>query len=50
VDACIDELAGAGLLDARDDGATLTRRGRLLANDVAARLLASLDTSPVGTR
>jgi putative oxygen-independent coproporphyrinogen III oxidase len=50
VDACIDELVGAGLLDARDDGATLTRRGRLLANDVAARLLASLDASPVGTR
>ena len=57
VDACLEELAGAGLVDAGDDGATLTRRGRLLANDVAARLLAALDASlddraaaPVGTR
>ncbi|MEX1009207.1 MAG: radical SAM family heme chaperone HemW [Acidimicrobiia bacterium] len=57
VDACIDELAGAGLLEVRGEGATLTRRGRLLANEVTARLLASLDASlgdragaPAGTR
>jgi oxygen-independent coproporphyrinogen-3 oxidase len=39
VDACIEELVGSGLV-ARDAGrATLTRTGRLLANEVATRLL-----------
>ncbi len=57
VDVCIHELAGAGLLERRGGDATLTLRGRLLANEVAARLLASLDTvlddragAPAGTR
>ena len=45
VDVCIDELAGAGLLEVRGGRATLTRRGRLLANDVAARLLVALDAA-----
>ena len=43
VHACIDSLAAVGLLDRRGDNAVLTRRGRLLANEVAARLLAALD-------
>ncbi len=54
--SCIDDLAAAGLLDRTADGAreraVLTRRGRLLGNEVAARLLAALDrpSAPVGTR
>jgi len=54
--SCIDELAAAGLLDRTVDGgcerAVLTRHGRLLGNEVAARLLAALDrpSAPVGTR
>ncbi len=37
--AAVDELAGAGLLEIAGDRAVLTRRGRLLASDVTARLL-----------
>jgi coproporphyrinogen III oxidase-like Fe-S oxidoreductase len=49
---CIGSLETAGLLDRRGDAAVLTRRGRLLANEVAARLLAALDRAaarPSGT-
>jgi oxygen-independent coproporphyrinogen-3 oxidase len=54
--SCLDDLAAAGLLERTDDGtqerAVLTRRGRLLGNEVAARLLAALDrpSAAVGTR
>jgi oxygen-independent coproporphyrinogen-3 oxidase len=37
--ACIDELHAAGLCDEDDGRVVLTRRGRLLASDVTARLL-----------
>jgi putative oxygen-independent coproporphyrinogen III oxidase len=53
VDVCIDDLCGAALLETRGDRATLTRRGRMLANEVVARLLMALDvraTEPAGTR
>ena len=52
VDSCIDDLAAAGLLARADDRAILTRRGRLLGNEVAARLLVALDrpSASVGTR
>jgi oxygen-independent coproporphyrinogen-3 oxidase len=40
---CIDDLTRAGLLDRRGDRVALTRAGRLLANEVAARLLAARD-------
>jgi oxygen-independent coproporphyrinogen-3 oxidase len=53
MDACIDDLSGAGLLETDGDRVVLTRRGRLLANDVVARLLIALDQqapSPAGTR
>ncbi len=43
VTACIDELRDAGLLDRAADRAVLTRRGRLLGNEVAARLLIARD-------
>jgi putative oxygen-independent coproporphyrinogen III oxidase len=43
VAACVDELMEAGLLAAHDDRLVLTRPGRLLANDVVARLLAAAD-------
>jgi len=46
VDPCIEELCRAGLVHGRTDGGdrlTLTRRGRLLANDVTARLLVALE-------
>jgi coproporphyrinogen III oxidase-like Fe-S oxidoreductase len=46
VDACVDELVAAGLLDELDDRVVLTRRGRLLANDVVARVLVALDEGP----
>ncbi len=49
VAACIDELVDAGLLDRSSDRAVLTRRGRLLANEVAVRLLLAVDpVDPVG--
>jgi putative oxygen-independent coproporphyrinogen III oxidase len=48
VASCIDELVDAGLLDRSADRAVLTRRGRLLGNEVAVRLL--LATAGAGTR
>jgi coproporphyrinogen III oxidase-like Fe-S oxidoreductase len=56
VDSCLDDLAAAGLLERTDDDgrprAVLTRRGRLLGNEVAARLLGALEHASVapGTR
>ncbi len=52
VSACIDDLCDLGLLARSDDRAVLTRRGRLLGNEVAARLLGALDQTPAvaGTR
>jgi oxygen-independent coproporphyrinogen-3 oxidase len=52
----VDELARAGLVATEEDGGetdvVLTRRGRLLANDVTARLRVSLEHPPAaaGTR
>jgi len=50
--ACIDELVDVGLLAPDGDRAVLTRRGRLLGNEVAARLLVALEgrVLPAGTR
>jgi oxygen-independent coproporphyrinogen-3 oxidase len=50
--ACIDELIDVGLLAREGDRAVLTRRGRLLGNEVAARLLLALEgrALPAGTR
>jgi len=45
VDQCLDELTAAGLVVRRGDAASLTRRGRLLASEVSARLLAALDAA-----
>jgi oxygen-independent coproporphyrinogen-3 oxidase len=39
----VGPLAAAGLLELADDRIRLTRRGRLLANDVTARLLRDAD-------
>jgi putative oxygen-independent coproporphyrinogen III oxidase len=52
VSACIDELTDLGLLARSGDRVVLTRRGRLLGNEVAARLLGALDqpSAVVGTR
>ena len=53
MDLCIHDLCAAGLLETCGDRATLTRRGRLLANEVVARLLVALDVRPsanAGTR
>ena len=53
MEMCIDDLCGIGLLETRGDRVTLTRRGRLLANEVVARLLTALDaraSAPAGTR
>jgi putative oxygen-independent coproporphyrinogen III oxidase len=49
---CIDDLTDLGLLARSADRVVLTRRGRLLGNEVAARLLGALEQpSPVaGTR
>ncbi|MFI5046221.1 MAG: radical SAM family heme chaperone HemW [Acidimicrobiia bacterium] len=46
---CLDALSDAGLLTRAGDHVTLTRRGRLLANEVGARLLAAdeADALPV---
>jgi putative oxygen-independent coproporphyrinogen III oxidase len=41
--ACIDELIDVGLLARDADRAVLTRRGRLLGNEVAARLLVAVE-------
>jgi putative oxygen-independent coproporphyrinogen III oxidase len=48
VAACIDELVDAGLLDRTADRAVLTRRGRLLGNEAAARLLVASELDHVG--
>jgi coproporphyrinogen III oxidase-like Fe-S oxidoreductase len=51
--ACLDELAGDGLVETDGASAHLTRRGRLLATAVTARVLDVLDGHPVapaGTR
>jgi coproporphyrinogen III oxidase-like Fe-S oxidoreductase len=52
VASCIDELVDAGLLDRSADRAILTRRGRLLGNEAAARLLlaSERDHAGAGTR
>lgn len=57
VAACIHELAELGLVTRTPDRVVLTRAGRLVANDVSARLLGALDDStgraaapPAGTR
>ena len=41
--ACLDELADAGLLTRTAGRAVLTRRGRLFANEVGARVLAAAE-------
>ena len=46
VDACLDDLVDAGLLGPHGGRLVLTRRGRLLASEVAARVLAALDDEP----
>jgi oxygen-independent coproporphyrinogen-3 oxidase len=46
VDACIDDLVDAALLKPHADRVVLTRRGRLLASEVGARVLAALDAEP----
>jgi oxygen-independent coproporphyrinogen-3 oxidase len=56
VDSCLDDLAAAGLIERTHDAgqarAVLTRRGRLLGNEVAARLLRALEqaSAAAGTR
>jgi oxygen-independent coproporphyrinogen-3 oxidase len=52
VDSCIDDLAAAGMVVRAGDRVVLTRRGRLLGNEVAARLLGALEraSAVVGTR
>ena len=52
VSACIAELVEVRLLARSHDRVVLTRRGRLLGNEVAARLLAALEQARVvaGTR
>jgi oxygen-independent coproporphyrinogen-3 oxidase len=47
VDQSIDELVGAALVEVRGDHAVLTRQGRLLANEVAARILAAVDRAAI---
>ena len=49
MDRCIRDLCGAELLETHGGRATLTRRGRLLANDVGARLLWALDEQAAAT-
>jgi oxygen-independent coproporphyrinogen-3 oxidase len=54
--SCLDDLGAAGLLERAGEGGhervVLTRRGRLLGNEAAARLLGAMEQppSPVGTR
>lgn len=56
VDACLDDLDAAGLVDRTGprgrERVVLTRRGRLLGNEAAARLLRALEqpSAAVGTR
>ena len=49
MDRCIRDLCGAELLETRSGRAALTRRGRLLANDVGARLLWALEEQAAAT-
>ena len=49
-EAAAAELVDAGLLERRADRIVLTRRGRLLANDVTARLLVAAAAPVAGTR
>jgi oxygen-independent coproporphyrinogen-3 oxidase len=46
----VAELEAAGLVDTTGGRIVLTRAGRLLANDVTARLLAASAAEPAGTR
>lgn len=50
--SCLSQLSAAGLVDRTGDVVVLTRRGRLLGNEVAARLLEAWDRppAPAGTR
>ena len=48
-DAAVADLADAGLLERAGDRIVLTRRGRLLASDVTARLVLAGATG-AGTR
>ena len=51
--ATIESLSDDGLVTRREECVVLTRRGRLLASDVTARCLRSLDARPAtvaGTR
>lgn len=48
--AAVDDLVAAGLVERTGDRVTLTRRGRLLATDVTARLLVAGDVAVAGTR
>jgi oxygen-independent coproporphyrinogen-3 oxidase len=52
VSRVVDELQDCGLLTTDGQHAVLTRRGRLLANEVTARLLVALErpVTPAGTR
>jgi oxygen-independent coproporphyrinogen-3 oxidase len=45
--AALDELVAAGLLTLAGEHVVLTRRGRLLASEVTARLMAATDRHPV---
>jgi oxygen-independent coproporphyrinogen-3 oxidase len=49
-DAAVADLVDGGLVERQGTRIVLTRRGRLLANDVTARLLAATASEPVGTR
>jgi oxygen-independent coproporphyrinogen-3 oxidase len=54
VESCVDELVAGRLVERVDGRLSLTRRGRLLANEVSARVLAAFPCDPtpagVGTR
>lgn len=56
VDSCLDDLRAAGLVDCKGERGhgrvVLTRRGRLLGNEVAARILRALEqpSAAAGTR
>jgi oxygen-independent coproporphyrinogen-3 oxidase len=49
-EAAAADLVAAGLMDQRGERLVLTRRGRLLANDVTARLLVAAAAPVAGTR
>jgi coproporphyrinogen III oxidase-like Fe-S oxidoreductase len=46
---CIESLAAVGLVERHPTTASLTRRGRLLANEVAAQVLAAHDRAVLAT-